>query len=165
MRIIDTAWEDANGIVWNIQFVEEDDELVSVNVASATGEPLPLTTLTRTIPYGKLLQRERQRRYGERHVIPPGSEWSDRTKRTWEAPEAGPVLAVVDIPPPRRRTINRELMEEVADVYKAARGLGNPTEKVEDHFYVSYSTAARWVSMARRDPWNTLPPTTRGKST
>jgi hypothetical protein len=163
MDTTDTTWADDDGNTWSIRFVEDDDgNLVSVTVTSDTREKLPLTTLTRGIPFGKLLDENRQDRFV--HRLKDGEQWKDSTGRTWTA--HGTELELWEKPArQKRRTINRDLMEQVAKVYTAARGLRNPTEKVADHFFVSHSTAARWVYQARREPWNTLPPTTKGQST
>ena len=162
MESTDAAWTDNEGRNWIVTFTEEDDVLVSVTVASGTAKPLPLTTLTRGIPYSRLLDKIRQERYSRE--VPDGTTWRGSTGRTWTVHGAG--MTVSDgSTTTRRRTMTREHFEEVARVYNAAHGLKNPTERVQEHFMVSKSTAARWVSQARRDPWGTLPPTTRGKPT
>ena len=52
MESTDATWTDDDGNTWNVHFVEDDDgNLVSVTVESDTGEALPLTTLTRGIPF------------------------------------------------------------------------------------------------------------------
>lgn len=62
----------------------------------------------------------------------------------------------------RRRRISRQLLEEVASVYRAAVETGAPTMAVADHFSVSTSTAAKWVSRAREQ--ELLGKTTPGRS-
>lgn len=52
--------------------------------------------------------------------------------------------------PRRRRTVTREHLAEVAEVYREAVGRGEPpTMAVKERFTTSHSTAARWVGMAR----------------
>lgn len=64
---------------------------------------------------------------------------------------------------PRRRTITDEHLAGVARVYQQARRDGDPpTRAVADAFTTSYSTAARWVGMAREA--GKLPPTTSSRS-
>lgn len=165
MSTTTATWTDNDGNTWIITFVEDDDgNLTSVTVSSDTGAQLPLTTLTRGIPFGKILEDNRQARFVR--SIEDGEQWKDSTGHTWTANGSG--MQLWEKPPhPKRRTINRKLMEEVAEVYNSASaaGLHNPTQTVAGHFFVSPSTAGRWVLKARREPWNTLPPTTKGKPT
>lgn len=52
--------------------------------------------------------------------------------------------------PRRRLTVTRELLREVAKVYRAAHKAGRPpTAAVAEHFEASHRTATRWVSRAR----------------
>lgn len=54
-------------------------------------------------------------------------------------------------PPRRRRTVTPALLQEVADVYRAAHAAGNPpTVAVAEHFSTSHRNAARWVGEARK---------------
>ncbi|PRY24062.1 hypothetical protein [Pseudosporangium ferrugineum] len=51
----------------------------------------------------------------------------------------------------RRRRVTRELLEQVAQVYRAAFRDGQPpTQAVAETFHVSHSTAGRWVVEARK---------------
>jgi hypothetical protein len=51
----------------------------------------------------------------------------------------------------RRRVLSRELLRQVAEVYRKAYAAGDPpTKAVAEHFTVSHRTATRWVSEARR---------------
>lgn len=51
----------------------------------------------------------------------------------------------------RRRRVTRELLGEVAEVYRATHDKGNPpTQAVAEAFNVSHSTAGRWVVEARK---------------
>lgn len=53
--------------------------------------------------------------------------------------------------PQRRRVMSRDLLSEVARVYRDAYAHGRPpTQAVGGHFGVSHRTAARWVSEARK---------------
>lgn len=55
--------------------------------------------------------------------------------------------------------------EEVATVYvEALRDGLNPTTTVMERFFVSKSTAAKWVYRCRRPPLNLLDPTVRGRA-
>ena len=162
METTDATWTDGDRNTWKIQFVEDGENLISVTVTSDTGTTLPLTTLTRGIPYSRLLDENRQARFVRK--LEDGEQWKDSTGRTWTVRGSGIELRDSS-PRPKRRTINRQLMIDVAEVYKAASGLRNPTETVANHFGVSHSTAARWIFTARREPWNTLPPTTKGQKT
>lgn len=55
------------------------------------------------------------------------------------------------VQPQRRRRITRELLREVANVYRKAHSEGEPpTAAVAQHFTIAYSTAARWVGEARK---------------
>jgi len=55
--------------------------------------------------------------------------------------------------------------EEVAIVYvEALRDGLNPTTTVMERFFVSKSTAAKWVYRCRRPPLNLLDPTVRGRA-
>jgi hypothetical protein len=59
--------------------------------------------------------------------------------------DAGPRPAVR-----RRRTFNRPLLEQVADVYRAAKEAGlPPTVTVADKVGMSHRTATRWIREAR----------------
>ena len=49
----------------------------------------------------------------------------------------------------RRNSVNDDLLKEVAQVYRAAMPAGAPTEAVRQHFYVSHSSATRYVRLAR----------------
>lgn len=49
----------------------------------------------------------------------------------------------------RRNTVSEDLLQEVAEVYRAAISGGAPTEAVKQHFHVSHSTATRYVRLAR----------------
>ncbi len=52
--------------------------------------------------------------------------------------------------PQRRRTVTKDLLRQVAEVYRTALAAGDPpTAAVAEHFTRSHSTAARWVGMAR----------------
>lgn len=62
----------------------------------------------------------------------------------------------------RRRRITAEVLIEVARVY-LDDATGAPTQAVADHFTVSHSTAAKWVTRARAG--GHLPATTPGKAT
>jgi hypothetical protein len=57
----------------------------------------------------------------------------------------------------RRRVITPELLAGVADTYRRNVD-GNPTEHVSRAYQVSYSTAARWVSLCRSAEYRLLPP-------
>jgi hypothetical protein len=57
----------------------------------------------------------------------------------------------------RRRVITRELLAGVADTYRRNVD-GNPTEQVSRAYQVSYSAAARWVSLCRSAEYRLLPP-------
>jgi hypothetical protein len=61
-----------------------------------------------------------------------------------------------------RRTISRELLARVADIYRANID-GTPIEVVQQEFGVGYRTAARYVEMCRDDEFQLLPKTDRGK--
>lgn len=51
----------------------------------------------------------------------------------------------------RRRIVTPVLLEEVAEVYRAAYSAGNPpTVAVQEHFNTSHRNAARWVAEARK---------------
>lgn len=51
----------------------------------------------------------------------------------------------------RRDRVTDELLREVAEVYQAAQAKGQPpTMTVAEQFYKSHSSAARWVSRARK---------------
>lgn len=53
--------------------------------------------------------------------------------------------------PRRRRRLTDELLREVAEVYRAAHKAGlPPTAAVSEHFEVLHTTAARWVTFARK---------------
>lgn len=53
--------------------------------------------------------------------------------------------------PQRRRLVTRELLADVAKVYRAAHEAGRPpTVAVAEHFQTSHSTATRWVTQARK---------------
>jgi hypothetical protein len=71
------------------------------------------------------------------------------------APPAGFTCNTCSSPEPptviRRFRLTREHLADVADVYRGAlaRGLG-PTRTVADVFGVPHSTAAKWVTKARR---------------
>jgi hypothetical protein len=49
----------------------------------------------------------------------------------------------------RQRSVNDELLREVAEVYHEDT-TGAPTAAVEEHFHVSNRTATRWVKLARQ---------------
>lgn len=49
----------------------------------------------------------------------------------------------------RRNSITEELLAEVASVYREAISGGRPTQAVQEHFYVTHATAARYVRLAR----------------
>lgn len=52
----------------------------------------------------------------------------------------------------RRRRVTRDLLTDVAEVYRSAYRSGDsPTVAVADHFDVSHSTAGRWVVAARKE--------------
>jgi hypothetical protein len=54
-------------------------------------------------------------------------------------------------PPPRRNSVTREHLEQVATVYRKAEAVGlPPTKAVSEQLGASHSTAARWVGMARQ---------------
>jgi hypothetical protein len=61
---------------------------------------------------------------------------------------------------PQPRTVTDQLLAEVAEIYRGHLGSG-PTRAVAAHRSVPYSTAARYVTQARRAGF--LPPTTPGK--
>lgn len=66
--------------------------------------------------------------------------------------------------PLRRNSVTKKHLRAVADVYQRAAVDGlPPTMAVARHFAASHSTAARWVSMARRPECGFLPPATRGQ--
>lgn len=66
-----------------------------------------------------------------------------------------------DRPGPRYQ--GREHLERVALIYRDARERGeSPTKTVQEHFTCAYSTAARWVSIARQE--GLLPRTARGEA-
>ena len=51
----------------------------------------------------------------------------------------------------RRRRVTRELLREVAEVYRRAHEEGRPpTQSVAEQFHVSHSSAGRWVVEARK---------------
>lgn len=59
--------------------------------------------------------------------------------------------AAKDAGPRRRRRLDVALLRDVAKVYRRAHKAGQPpTAAVAEHFVVSHSTAARWVSEARK---------------
>lgn len=63
---------------------------------------------------------------------------------------------------PSRRRMTDEHLADVAAVYRAAwQSGGNPTQAVADQFNTSHSTAARWVSLARKAEF--LPVTDPGR--
>lgn len=159
-----TEWTDSGGVVWEITFTEEAGELRGVKVGSTSDKRLSLTTLRREIPFGDLLDKIRQERL--QRTLKDGAQFIDSaTGRVWTV--RGEDIAVHhDDLPRRRHSMTKALMEEVAEVYSAAdaAGVRNPTERVKEHFQVAYPTAARWVMKARREPFNTLPPTTPGKA-
>jgi hypothetical protein len=155
---LETTWTDANGDAWIIEFDDDDHGLHGVTIRSATGDKnLTLTLLTRGIPLGELLEKARVKR--RTTPIPDGTTWVGKDGRTW-TPHGD--LQLVEEAPPKRRTITPVLMQEVADIYNAAATERRPTQVVADRFFVSHSTAARWVGLARRKPYETLPPTQRG---
>lgn len=66
-------------------------------------------------------------------------------------------------PNARRNRVTRKHLEAVATVYREAQRLGMPpTKAVEDAFHTSYSTATRWVGLARSE--GLLGPAQRGRS-
>jgi hypothetical protein len=53
--------------------------------------------------------------------------------------------------PQRRRTLTRDLLRQVAEVYRQAHAAGDPpTVAVAEQFKVSHRTATRWVGEARK---------------
>lgn len=70
------------------------------------------------------------------------AQWRAQQGRAAEAVQLGQ----------RRNRVNRQLLEEVATVYRAAHEAGDPpTQAVAEHFGRPHSTAARWVARARKD--------------
>lgn len=54
-------------------------------------------------------------------------------------------------PPVRRRSVTKQLLAEVAEVYRESAAAGRPpTQAVAAHFTATHSSAARWVREARR---------------
>jgi len=51
-------------------------------------------------------------------------------------------------------------LQEVADVYKSTKGGRFPTQNVAAHYSAAYSTASRWIWLARKAGY--LEPTTQG---
>lgn len=99
----------------------------------------------------------------------PGMDWHQHEE--WTYIRRGPLrLAAIqevdNIPIGHRRNrVTDEHLRRVAQIYTAAfEAGGNPTQAVQEHFSpgTSYSTAARWVGMARKRLPDKMPAPTRG---
>lgn len=63
----------------------------------------------------------------------------------------------------RRNRITREHLEAVAEIYRTANAAGAaPTRAVQDAFLTTHSTAAKWVSQARKEGILGAAPGSRG---
>ncbi|MGQ5580358.1 hypothetical protein [Streptomyces sp. ECR3.8] len=92
--------------------------------------------------------------------------------RAWQAAfphldteEAVKAAGSVPLDPAKRRRnrITREHLERVAEVYRNADAAGAPpTRTVQEQFGTTHSTAAKWVSQARKQGILGPPPGTRG---
>ena len=93
--------------------------------------------------------------------------------------EVGRVLEMTDDSTTQKGRVGRRPLSyahyaEVAEVYREAVGAGeNPLDAIRGHFSKSKNiatrspsknTAAKWVWRCRREPYNFLPPTVRGRS-
>jgi len=101
-------------------------------------------------------------------VVPSDSpEWQTAMKNWRDHLESGGFNAAVQAtttrPNARRNRVTKEHLAHVATVYREAEAAGlPPTKAVEDAFQTSYSTATRWVGLARKE--GELGPTQKGKS-
>lgn len=91
-------------------------------------------------------------------------EWLEAFEKTGARYDQDRSSLMLDVAPvrgtPRRNSVTREHLREVADVYRRAER--TPTKAVAAHFKASHSTAARWVGMARSEGF--LGPTKRGRA-
>ncbi|MGW3416496.1 hypothetical protein [Streptomyces phaeochromogenes] len=83
--------------------------------------------------------------------------WWGPATRAWQQQLAGTAESnlenAAEVPVRRKRNrITREHLEHVAQVYRAADALGlPPTQAVQTEFHTTHSTAAKWVSAARKE--------------
>jgi DNA-binding XRE family transcriptional regulator len=86
-----------------------------------------------------------------------GNEWWVSATRAWQNQLAGTADTnmehAVSMPIRRKRNrLTREHLERVAEVYRDAHAKGEaPTRAVQKHFGTTHSTAAKWVSLARKE--------------
>lgn len=94
-------------------------------------------------------------------------EWNAATSTWRESLESGGFGAAVRGTPARpnvrRNRVTDEHLAEVAAVYRNAEAAGKPPAKaVEEAFFTTYSTATRWIGLARKA--GILGPAQKGKS-
>lgn len=100
--------------------------------------------------------------------VPSASpEWAAAMGNWRERLESGELNATVGATPTRpkvrRNRVTDEHLSEVAAVYRSAEASGKPPAKaVEDAFFTTYSTATRWIGLARKAGF--LGPAQKGKS-
>lgn len=124
--------------------VNDRMEAKTLTVRMASHNPMT-TSIVRALPLGAWMAEDRQRM--AKHSL--ASEWG-LTPRQRDRLRQG---RIADEPSTAGRPkVTRELLVEVADVYRRAHRTGAaPTQAVADHFDRPRSTAAKWVQRAREE--------------
>lgn len=127
-----------------------------------TGPPIT-PTLLRSLPLGEITEQaiqwvvteawaRREQAAGRLRFPPQDPEDFDRLLVAWDRLEPNRHQASQVR---RMRTVDDELLREVADVY-SKDNTGKPTVAVAEQLYTSHRNATRWVALARRQGF--LPP-------
>jgi hypothetical protein len=168
------GWTDiGNGVMlpeqFTARFIVRDDHTVEMDIATEQGVPVCNSVRVLRHPNRPSLTGHELRRFplGDWvtfacSMVGVGNQGSPTTSAEWTSEQYRADVERVVRRSRRRNTITDEFLRDVARVYKA-NASSAPVEAVEEAFIVAYSTAARYVKLARDRGF--LPKTTRGKVT
>lgn len=126
-------------------------------ITSSLIRDIPLASLVDQYIKDVHLQERMEMDAGATNYLPEFEEWKQRAKEVLKGLEAAKETKKGGRPghPP-------EHYAEVAEIYaRAYKERRSPLVAIQDHFSISKSTAAKWVSRCRE--LGLLPPTERGK--